>query len=296
MMQNVSPSDRPDYVATYAQVAERAVRVRSLLESRNIRLNPVSVLGQFMKKAEALSTEWTLGERNPGWQDRLFAALHANRICSAVLGVGSDAGAQEALKRVATKDMNLPLHDQSQGKDAFFEIELADYLLRHGVQATLAEPDILLKLDSLDFPIACKKINSLANLGGQLKKGVHQLRPFGGVGLIALNVDFLVPESRILVKDTASEANAALIALINGFRESNRLVLQEPVAQKACDGILFSVTALTHVEQMRPQVNYYTQTDFWSLKDANAEGQVRTRALAQALGRAIQARRTAPGR
>lgn len=295
-MQNVSPSDRPDYVATYAQVAERAVSVRSLLESRNIRLNPASVLGQFMKKTEALSTEWTLGEKNPRSQDRLFAALHANRICSAVLGVGSDPGAQEALKRVATKDMNLGLHDQSQGKDAFFEIELADYLLRHGLHATLTEPDILLKLDSLYYPIACKKINSLANLGGQLKKGVHQLRPFGGAGLIALNVDFLVPESSILVKGTATEANAALIALIDGFRELNQLVLQEPVAQKACDGILFSVSALTHVEQMRPKVNYHTQTDLWSLEDVNGEGRVRILAVAQALGRAVHARRTAAGR
>lgn len=294
-MQNVSPSDRPDYVSTYAQVVEKATRVKSLLEFRNIRLNSASVLGQLMKKTEALSIEWTLGERNPGWQDRLLSALHANRICSAVLGVGSDHGAQEALKRVASKDMNLPLHDQSQGKDAFFEIELADYLLRHGMMAILAEPDILLKFDSLDYPIACKKINSLSNLGGQLRKGVRQLRPFGGAGLIALNVDFLVPENSILVKDTATEANAELIALIDGFREANRFVLQEPVAQKACDGILFSVSAVTHVEQMRPQVNYYTQTDVWSLRDANAEGQLRARAFAQALERAIKARRTAAG-
>jgi hypothetical protein len=292
-MQNVSPSGRPDYVATYAQVVEKASRVRSLLESRKIRLNSASVLGQLMKKAEALSIEWKLGERNPGWQDRLLSALHVNRICSAVLGVGSDQGAQEALRRVASKDMNLPLHDQSQGKDAFFEIELADYLLRHGMTAILAEPDILLKLDSIDYPIACKKINSLSNLEGQLRNGVRQLRPFGGAGLIALNVDLLVPENSILVKDTATEANGELIALINGFREANRYVLQGPVAQKACDGILFSVSAVTHVEQMQPQVSYYTQTDFWTLRDANAEGQLRAFAFAQILGQAIMARRAA---
>lgn len=292
-MQNVSLSDRPDYVATYEQVVEKASRVKSLLESRQIRLNSASVLGQLMKKAEALSIEWKLGERNPGWLDRLFSALHVNRICSAVLGVGGDHGAQEALRRVASNDMNLPLHDQSQGKDAFFEIELADYLLRHGMKAVLAEPDILLKLDAGDYPVACKKINSLANLGGQLRNGVRQLRPFGGAGLIALNVDLLVPENSILVKDTAAEANAELIALIEGFREANRLELQKPIAEKACDGILFSITAVTHVEQMRPQVSYYTQTDLWSLRDANAEGQLRVFAFAQTLGQAIKARRAA---
>lgn len=294
-MQNVSPSDRPDYVSTYAQIVEKANRVKSLLESRNIRLNSASVLGQFMRKTEALSIEWTLGEKNPGWEDRLLSALHANRICSAVLGVGSDHGAQEALKRVASKDMNLSAHDQSQGKDAFFEIELVDYLLRHGMKAIMAEPDILLKLDSFDYPVACKKINSLSNLKGQLREGVRQLRPFGGAGLIALNVDFLVPENSILVRDTATEANAELIARIDGFREENRRVLEKPVAQKACDGILFSVSAVTHVEQMRPQVNYYTQTDVWSLRQANADGQLRALAFAQAVERAIKARRIAPG-
>jgi hypothetical protein len=294
-MQSVPPSDRPDYVATYEQVVEKANRVKSLLQSRQIRLNPASVLGQLMKKAEALSSEWKLGERNPGWQDRLFSALHVNRICSAVLGVGGDPGSHEALRRVASNDMNLPLHEQSQGKDAFFEIELADYLLRHGMKAVLAEPDILLKLDTGDYPVACKKINSVGNLEGQLRNGVRQLRQFGGVGLIALNVDLLVPENSILVEDTAAQANAQLSALIDGFREANRLFLQKPVAETGCDGILFSITAMTHVEQMRPQLSYYTQTDFWTLRDANPEGQQRAFAFAQILGEAMKTRRAAAG-
>jgi hypothetical protein len=294
-MQSVPPTDRPDYVATYEQVVGKADQVRALLEARQIRLNPASVLGLLMKKTEALSTEWKLGESNPGWQDRVFAALHVSRICGAILGVGADPGAQEALKRVATKDMNLPLREQSQGKDAFFEIELADYLRRHGMDAALAEPDILLKMTTGDYPIACKKINSLANVEDQLKKAGRQLRPFGGAGVIALNVDLLVPENSILVKDTAAEANAQLIALINRFREGHRLLLQRPVAEKLCDAILFSITAMTHVEQMRPQLSYYTQTDFWTLSDKNPEGRARAFAFAQALGQAIQARRGGAG-
>jgi hypothetical protein len=95
-MQNVSPSDRPDYVAIYEQVVEKASRVKSLLKSRHIRLKSASDLDQLMKKAEVLSSEWKLGERNPGWQERLFSGLHVNRIRSAVLGVGGDHGAQEA--------------------------------------------------------------------------------------------------------------------------------------------------------------------------------------------------------
>ena len=269
--------------------------MKSLLEFRQIRLHSASVLGQLMKKAEALSSEWKLGERNLGWQDRMLSALHVNRICSAVLGVGSDHGAQEALKRVASKDMNLSFHNHSQGKDAFFEIELADYLLRHGMKAVFAEPDILLKLDTGDYPVACKKINSLANLGGQIRKGVSQLRPSGGVGFIALNVDLLIPENSILVKDTAAEANKKLIALIDGFCEANRFVLQKPIATKACDGILFSITAITHVEQMRPQVSCYTQTTFWSLTDVNAEGELRASAFAQILEQAIKTKRAAVG-
>lgn len=293
-MQNIPRSDRPDYVTTYEQVVDKANRVKALLESRQIRLNPASVLGQLMKKAAALSSEWTAREQNPGWQDRLFSALQINRICSAVLGLSEDAGAQEALKRVASNDMNLPLHNQSQGKDAFFEIELADYLLRHGMKAVMSEPDILLKLDTGEYPVACKKINSITNLEGQLRKGVRQLRPFGGAGLIALNVDVLVPENNILVKNTAAEANAELNVLVDRFREKNRLALQKPVAEQDCDGILFSITAITHVEQMRPQVSYYTQTDVWTLNGTNPEGHQRAFGFAQILSQTMKARRYAP--
>ncbi|PQA78372.1 hypothetical protein [Rhodoferax sp. TS-BS-61-7] len=293
-MQNIPLSDRPDYVTTYEQIVDKANRVKALLESRQIRLNPASVLGQLMKKAAALSSEWTAGEQNPSWRDWLFSALHVNRICSAVLGLSEDAGAQEALKRVASNDMSLPLHNQSQGKDAFFEIELADYLLRHGMKAVMAEPDILLKLDTGEYPVACKKINSIINLEGQLRKGGRQLRPFNGAGLIALNVDVLVPENNILVQNTAAEVNAELTGLINRFREENRIILQKPVAEQDCDGILFSITAMTHVEQMRPQVNYYTQIDVWTLGNANPDGQQRVFSFAQILSQAMKARRDAP--
>lgn len=283
---------RPDAVTTYTEVAEKGDRAKAILGRKSVSLHPSSVLATLMNRTRQLSTEWNSQERSKGWEDRLFSALHANRICDAVIAVEHDPGAQECLKRIAGSDMNLPLHGQSQGKDALFELELLGYLRRHGLSARLEEPDIVVDMPWGAYPMACKKINSIKNLEKQVSSACRQLKPFAGAGVIALNIDVLVPENHFLGAPTGNLASARLQHMIEKFRERHGWKLREVMAAARCDGVLFSLTSMADVVQLRPRLNYFTQTDCWTLSNRNYHGRRRFSEFSTALINAARARRT----
>jgi hypothetical protein len=282
---------RPDYVTTYAEVAGKSDRAKQILGNRSISLHPTSVLATLMSMTYQLSSEWNSQERSEGWEGRLFSALHVNRICDAVIAVEHDSGSQECLKRIAGSDMNLPLHDQSQGKDSLFELELLNYLRQHRLSARLEEPDIVVDMPWGSYPIACKKINSIRNLEKQVSSACRQLKPFAGAGLIALNIDVLVPENHLLGASTGALAGAKLQHMIDNFRERHGRKLREVMAAARCDGVLLSLTSMADVEQIRPRLNYFTQTDCWTLSNRNYHGRRRMREFSIMLINAAQRRR-----
>ena len=195
------------------------------------------------------------------------------------------------LTRVASNDMNLLEHDQSKGKDAFFEMELADYLRRHGMRASMDEPDIIIERSHGSYAIACKKINSLGNVEGQIKKAYRQLRRFGGRGFIALNLDVLIPENTFLSARTGAEAATHLSRMLENFRDVNMLSLQRPVEDGSCDGILFTITCLTQIARLSTPLSNYTQIDFWTLENLQPARLDRAVSFARELNQALEARR-----
>ena len=89
---------------------------------------------------------------------RLMAAAHANRIAEAILAVRDEPDAQECLRRMADKDMDLSSRSPSSGKDALWELNLLSYLRRKKLQVNLREPDLVVRLGDIDYPVACKNM------------------------------------------------------------------------------------------------------------------------------------------
>lgn len=283
--------DRADYVSSFSEIVEKARRVKEMLDSRGIPLNPASVLAFHIKNAERLSKEWEAGEIVDGWVERQFATLQLNRICDAMLAAEASPDAQECLARIARSDLQLLLHERSEGKDALFELEILDYMRRNGAVALMAEPDLHVVMQFGNYPIACKKINSIKNLEKQLSSACRQLKPFKGEGLIALNLDVLVPEAKYLEKETSVQAQAHLHFMLRRFRGEHMAKIQKVVASAKCDGIIFSITTAANVMQMKPRLHYFNQTDFWTLNNANYHGRVRAKRLAELIENGMKSRR-----
>jgi hypothetical protein len=272
---DISPTHRPDEVSTYAQVAEKTGLVRRVFETRRIALHPQSVLSQMFNKAEALAETAKSGSPNGSGIEHLIAAMHANRISDAILGVAEEALAQELLLRIAKKDMDLALRAASHGKDALWELELLAFLRRKGARAWLQEPDIVVSLDGTAYPIACKKINADSGTVSQVRSACKQLRNFGAQGIVALNIDELVPENSVLRGPTVISTGRHLQELAEEYLDRHRLDLQKAVAGEKCDAIIISITSLAEIEGSKPKWNYQTESMFWSVSDKNTAGRDR---------------------
>ena len=280
---------RPDHVCTYDDVAQRVRVVKALLEQKRVQCRKNSALGNIFRHAEELAKSWAEGvQDNVPTVARVLAMGHASRIAEAILAVQEDAEAINCLKRMAGSDMNLSRRPQSQGKDALWELELLAFLRRHEVSADLVDPpDIIAHFAFGDYAIACKKIYSEKGVAAQIRKGCHQIRNTNLKGVVAINIDDLVPGEVILRSLTKTEAMNALSTFIDGFIESHRRTLQDAVFQERCDAIIVSVSSPADIIASTTRFNNVTQLAVWTLNETTHEVNSRLqhfRRIADSLG------------
>lgn len=273
-----------DVVWTYDEVADRARQTRDFFAEKQIPIHRQSALGVLLREAEALASEWAAGT-NDGGIDRLIAAAHANRIAEAIGAVQSDANIDECLRRIAGNSVNLSDRAPSQGKDALWEIELLARLRRNGIDARFLDPpDIMIELDGAPYSIACKKIYSERGAEAQVSKGVKQLAASGHPGIIALNLDDLVPAGTLLEAATIRQAQDFMHAFNVAFINRQQPRIQRYIADGRCDGILVSTSTPSGINAARPKFNNHTQTTLWTLNEASPEARARLRVFSSQMG------------
>jgi hypothetical protein len=282
--ESLSSDTRADRVWTYEEVADGARALRSFFASKRIPIHRDSALGVILREAEALDREWKTGTSEGGLA-RLINAAHANRIAEAIAAIKSDPNAEECLRRIAGNSVDLSKRVPSQGKDALWEIELLANLKRKAIDAQLVDPpDIVIQLNGTPYSVACKKIYSERGVEGQMRKGVKQLRAAGGPGLVAFNIDDLVPENSLLTSKTLREGTDFMVDFNRQFIDRHRQRIQRYVADGRCDGVLVSASVPSSIETVSPQFNNHSQTTLWTLNEVNPIARERLRTLSAQMG------------
>jgi hypothetical protein len=275
--------DSPDQTWTYDEIAAKADSVRSLLTKRGIKLNDASALGIVLREADRLAADWSHG-RSTGGVRRLINAAHANRICEAILAAQDDVGALECIKRMAKSGLDLSRREISQGKDALWEIELASSLKRRGIEVSHEEPDLVAAFGFGPCPIACKKVYSEKNFEVQISKGAQQVANTGVAGLVAVNLDDLVPDDALLQSATKASAAEFLNTFNRAFINRHQTKIQRFIKDKRCIGFLISTTTLVDIVDSSPRLNTNTQTMLWTLSPLRYEQDDRVSKIMRAMG------------
>ena len=251
-------------VSTYDEIAANCVAVRELLAEQGIRLHRDSALAVLLRDAECEARDFAEGSPLRS-RNVLIRTAQANRVSSAILAHGHEPATKECLRRMTSGAMDLSERATSTGKDALWEIELAARLRAQGLAARLAEPDILIRIDGLDYPIACKKIYSLRGVEAQMRKGVAQLERFGSPGLVAFSIDDLTPAHSVFVSNDVRAAGDELAKLNRAFINSQQRVLERFLADGRCHGVMVNTSVVADLALTRPRLNSFSQTTIWSL-------------------------------
>lgn len=267
---------------SYKEISTLAEQARAIFQSRGIRLHRDSSLGRILRAANDLSTSWDQGKRM-GSIHKILGAAQANRVARAVIAAADEINALESLRRIAGNQMDLMGRVQSQGKD-LWELELRDMLRRRGVEAELVDPpDIVATVAGFAVPIACKKIYSEKGVEAQVRKGVKQVEAHGVGGLVALNIDDLLPGDSILKRRNHISASTSLGVFVRQFIERHRFTLQRYVAEGRCDGIFISATCVCDLDEGAPRFSTVTDTTLWSLQNLTPDAAQRFAVLRSVL-------------
>lgn len=263
------PESIPIATSSYQVVSQRIEEVRRLFAERRVKFHRDSVLAMMFRTADKLAKAVLEGNRTAPINDVLTIS-NANSIAEAILAVQSDKEAQLCFKRIAGDDMDLSQRNRSMGKDYFWELACLQLLRKHHFAALLKEPDIMMDLDGLAYPVACKKIYSENGVGAQLKKGADQLNDHGYGGLIAINIDDLLPANFWLQDQSHKEAFIALDAFNQQFIENHKSVLRRYVAPGRADGVLVATSGLA-IEGTPASQTLAIVSNIWPSNNPNAD-------------------------
>jgi hypothetical protein len=270
----------PTYM-TYDEMRVLCIELKSELSERGISYHSNSALGQVLRSVENLARDWENGER-AGYIRDIINASHARRIADACIAASTDPGANECLRRVIMKNTNLAERVSSQGKDALWELELSQMLKRRAVAVQHVDPpDLICSLCFGKYPIACKKVYSEKGVEAQVRKGAQQLHEYGLPGLVALNLDDLVPADSVLQSPTFLGAMEYLHSFNADFIRRNQLKMQRFLKDGRCDAILISTATFADIRESERRFNSISTTTLWTIETVSLQARERIRVIGQ---------------
>lgn len=251
---------------TYSDVAESVLVAKSVLSSLEIVVGQSSVLHKIFQDAIKVAALWEERKEKLDFKMALNL-LYADIINSAIINLKDDPGVRNPLIHIAKSDMARGSRSLSRGKDALWELALADSMRKAAITSRLIDPpDIIADMSFGSYSIACKKVYSDKNVDTQLKKGVRQVIESGGNGIVAFNLDDLTPADTILSQADAEASLRRLSRFNDEFIERHRWALQGAVKAKKIDGVLVSTSVPADIHTDARRLNNVTQYTFWTLK------------------------------
>jgi hypothetical protein len=137
-------------------------------------------------------------------------------------------------------------------------------LTKSGIRAELQEPpDIIWHSDSTDSGIACKKIYSPDQVAKRVREAAGQIAKANLDGLIALNVDDLLP-GQILEVAHISQANSMLTQFNSIFLEQNQYHFIKHFTRGRIVGVMVSASAVARLEKHTLPIQLVNQKIFWT--------------------------------
>ena len=256
---------------TLLNVKQRANALRTLFDSYGVQLAPNSSVAKLIADAQGASDAWLL---NTAIEHRqLFNAILFDRIADALLPLAGDRSAGRYLQVLSRGDLDLFSRSSSQAKSLLWELELWALLRRRSFNAELSEPDIVVEAEGLRIAIACKKLYSERHVQNVLSQAVHQIEPAFDVGIVALNLDDLLPPDVVLRVEDHSAVADRLNSINEQFLREHERHLLKYLNPGRMVGVFVSTSVLADLFRQRIRFNNVRQATIWTVPGLPAQKQ-----------------------
>jgi hypothetical protein len=195
IVSDLSQSDSQTYLA----IKDKACAIEELYSDNGLLLPPACDLARLIADAKMLSDSWLLNRIDGMQRTLLFRVAHLDRIANAILPLRSVPDRAKYLSVLTSGSLDLHGRKRSLSKNILWELEMWAMLRRRSFNAHLIEPpDIVVDFEDAKIGVACKKLYSEKHVQNILSEAVAQIEVSFDFGIIAVNLDDLVPANKIL--------------------------------------------------------------------------------------------------
>jgi hypothetical protein len=257
------------------ELKERAEAIEDLFTEANVRLGADSGLGQMIQNARDLWQSWFLNESGGQTHEMLFAAMHLDRIAQAILPLENEPEKAHYLRQILSGTLDFFERGKSHAKNIFWELEIWSKLRKKIETVFLIEPpDVVVNFEDTPIGIACKKIYSEGHVQNVLSEAVSQIEKEFEFGIVAINIDDLLPPRAILNLES-THAVAERLHQHNGeFLERHDRHFRKYLAEGRLISVIVSSCIISDVPCERPRFKNASQWTVWTIPGLPIDHQV----------------------
>lgn len=251
--------------SSHHKILERALALDALFEKHGLSLTKSPTLMRLFQQTQTTAKPIDGASGAGITYEDLFGAAQMERIASAALILEEDQRPYPHLVALLNGSLNLLRREQSKAKDTLWELELLRMLRNIGIDSSLGEPDIIVEFDGARIGIACKKFYSEANVAKVLSQAISQIERAYDFGIVAVNLDDLLPEDHLVDAPTFEGVSAILEGRLMNFMQKHERHLRRYLEPGRAMTALVSCAALADVRAEKPRFQNARQSVAWHI-------------------------------
>ncbi len=243
----------------------KAEEIEELFNSFNIAIPCGCDLSKLIANIKQCSDLRFIKNTKEFTEEQIINNLYFSRLVEPVLTLlRPQDNKKEYLKRLTSGSLNLLKREKSQAKDILWELELLHMLRMHNTDAYLKEPpDIIVNFEERKIGIACKKVYSEKHVEKTLSNAIAQIEDTFEYGIVAINIDELVPEDLIISAPNESEAYKQFSHFNYDFIERNERYFLKYIPSGRILAVHVSTSIIANLYASEVQNNNIRHCTYW---------------------------------
>ncbi|GAA4084285.1 hypothetical protein [Zhongshania borealis] len=254
-------------------ISSKIAKIESIFLDSNIGINNSHKLLGLLRNAKDLALAWAKSDVENTDMNKLFCALHVERIYQGVQSLEFEDNKEKYLKDLLNGTLDFFERRDSHAKNILWELEVFRKIKKVIPETYLEEPDIVANINQCRIAIPCKKTYSENGVPKALSKAVSQIENDHEFGIVAMNIDDLIPEAVLLRARTFKEAGDKLHNINMNFLARHEHHFLKYLSKSRILAVIASTSMVTDIADESPQFNNFSQWAIWTIPGLKTEHQ-----------------------
>lgn len=267
-MTDTERSDRQRF--GHEAISAHIADIENLYSQSNLRIHRDHLLFSLLCDAKEVASVWAKGSFSEIDMDQFFSTLHIERIYNAVRFLDQEPNRDKYMNDLLKGSLNFFERDKSHAKSILWELEVFTKIRKVIASTSLEEPDVVVDMNQMSIALPCKQIFSENGVPKVLSNAVSQIEKRHEFGIVAINIDNLIPEKVLLKARTFQEAGDRLHARNMEFLARHERHFLKYLSSSRIVAVLASTTLIADILDETPKFNNFSQWAIWTIPSLSA--------------------------